>query len=78
MIMSKYGDFFDPYFTVFGLNTETYGKQENTDQKKFRIWTLLRNVKFYIKSWMSEDFRKKSVGPLIKNLFRKFERCIDH
>ena len=78
MIMSRYRDFSDPYFTVFGLNTETYGKQENTDQKKFRIWTLLRNVKFYIKSWMSEDFRKKSVGPLIKNLFRKFERCIDH
>ena len=50
MIMSRYRDFSDPYFTVFGLNTETYGKQENTDQKKFRIWTLLRNVKFYIKS----------------------------
>ena len=37
-----------PYFPVFGLNTDIYSKspysvriQENTDQKKHRIWTLL-------------------------------------
>ena len=29
--VSKYGNFFGPYFLVYGLNT---------DQKKLRIWTL--------------------------------------
>ena len=45
--VSKYGVFSGPYFPVFGLNTEIYGKssysfriQENTAQKKLRIWTL--------------------------------------
>ena len=36
-------DFFSgSYFPVFGLNTEIYSVriQENTDQKKLRIWTL--------------------------------------
>ena len=44
---SKYGVFSDPYFPAFRLNTEIYGKspysvqiQENTDQKKLRIWTF--------------------------------------
>ena len=32
--VSKYGVFYGPYFLVFRLNTG------NTDQKKFRIWTL--------------------------------------
>ena len=44
--MSKYGVFYGPYFPVFGLNTEicfvnSVQIQENTDQKKLRIWTLL-------------------------------------
>ena len=41
------GVFSGPYFPVFGLNTDIYCKspysvriQENTDQKKLRIWTL--------------------------------------
>ena len=47
-----------PHFAVFGLNTEKYSEdgeilrispysvqmRENTDQKKLRIWTLLRSV----------------------------------
>ena len=40
--------FSGPYFPVFGSNTDIYGRkspysvriQENTDQKKLRIWTL--------------------------------------
>ena len=34
--------FSGPYFPVFGLNTEIYSvrMQENTDQKKLRIWTI--------------------------------------
>ena len=39
--VSKYGDFSDPYFPVFGMNTERYEVspysvriRENTDQKK--------------------------------------------
>ena len=39
--------FSGPYFPVIGLNTEIYCKspysvqiQDNTDQKKLRIWTL--------------------------------------
>ena len=54
---SKYGVFSGPYLPAFGLNTETYSvwMQENTDQKKLRIWTLfeqcccLRNEKLFAK-----------------------------
>ena len=43
--MPKYGVFSGPYFLVFGLNTDIYFVyslriQENTDQKKLRIWTF--------------------------------------
>ena len=49
--VSKYGVFSGPYFPAFGLNTKinsinirkypySVWKQENTDQKKPRIWTL--------------------------------------
>ena len=47
--VSKYGVSSVPYFPVFRLNTEIYREnlliqpdriQENTDQKKLRIWTL--------------------------------------
>ena len=41
--VSKYGVFSGRYVPVFGLNTEMYGVnriQENTNQKKLRIWTL--------------------------------------
>ena len=45
--VSKYGVFSGPYLPVSGLNTESYGKssysvriQENTDEKKLRIWAL--------------------------------------
>ena len=36
------GFFSGLYFPVFGLNTEIYSVrvQENTDQKKLRIWTF--------------------------------------
>ena len=50
--VSKFGVFSGPYFPVFGLNTKinsinirkspySVWKQENTDQKKICIWTLL-------------------------------------
>ena len=38
--VSKYGAFSGPYFTVFRLNTSDW-IQENTDQKKLGIWTVL-------------------------------------
>ena len=56
--VSKYGVFSDPYFLVgirteYGINIQTEYTvriQENTAQKKLRIWTLsrsdyLRNIK---------------------------------
>ena len=45
--VSKYRAFSSPYFPVFGLNTEIYGViQENTDQKKLRLWTLFTQCLF--------------------------------
>ena len=38
--VSKYGVISGPYCPVFGLNTEIYEVQENTDQKQLRIWNL--------------------------------------
>ena len=41
--VSKYGVFSGPYFPVFGLESVflySFRTQENTDQKKLRIWTL--------------------------------------
>ena len=38
--VSKYVVFPGPYFAVFGLNTVSVQIQENTDQKKLRVWTL--------------------------------------
>ena len=40
--VSKYGVISGPYFPLFGLNTEIFSVQENTDQKKLRIWSLFR------------------------------------
>ena len=38
--VSKYGVFSGPYFPAFGQIRSNAGMQENTDQKKLRIWTL--------------------------------------
>ena len=38
--VSKYGVISGSYCPVFGLNTEIYEVQENTDQKQRRIWNL--------------------------------------
>ena len=51
--MSKYGVSSDPYFPVLELNNllrkspYTVRIQENTDQKKLRIWTLSRSDLLY-------------------------------
>ena len=57
--VSKYGVFSGPHFPVLGLNTKIYGVnpiQENTDQRKLRIWTLLSQCFERIQ----KDYRKVS------------------
>ena len=53
--MLKYEVFSGQYFPIFGLNTEIYGKiqysaqiQENTDQNKIIIWTLLTQCRYRV------------------------------
>ena len=69
--VSKYGVFSGPYFPVFGLNT--YGDllrtspcsvqiQENTDQKKFRIWTFFTQCPIWKKSLDPKQGLAKSVN----------------
>ena len=46
--VSWYGVISGPYFPVFGLNS--IRTQENTDQKKLRIWTLFTQCIIYNQS----------------------------
>ena len=59
--VSKYGDFSGPYFPTFGLNTGispySVRMQENTNQKKFHIWTLFTQSIDKIRC--SQDFFNK-------------------
>ena len=60
--VSKYGVFSDPYFPVFGLNTEYLSVfSPNTGKygpEKIRIWTLF--TQFYIKFFFL-DLKKNSI-----------------
>ena len=55
-VQSKYGVFSGLYFPVFGLI------QENTDQKRLRIWTLFTqwniNHQFYFHDQLHKDFNE--------------------
>ena len=67
--VSKYGVFSDPYFSVFGLNTEIYGVNFHIQseygkiltKKKLRIWTLFtqwKNRNFWGHSEKNEAHNK--------------------
>ena len=77
--VSKYGVFSGPYFPALGLNTEIYWTeyvnlrskspylvriQENTDQKKLRVWTLSTQCCRIVNAITTSGFSRKIIDLL--------------
>ena len=70
--------FSGPYFPTFGLNMDILRKstysvrmQENTDQKKIRIWT------FFTECWIHLADKNSQPGAKINSIFRLPQKCLN-